>query len=83
MPQRWAADIVAQLFMHGIEAQELAKKIGWHPKYLSVVLNGHRTPKGAEQKIVNALNKLIIEKQFDFKENEPKKLKDDENNGGG
>lgn len=41
---------------------EIAEEVGWHPKYLSAVLNGHRSPKGAEEKLTAALDKIIERK---------------------
>lgn len=39
-----------------------AAEVGWHDKYLSAVMNGHREPKGAEAALRAAFDRLI-EKQ--------------------
>lgn len=62
MPARWTADIVAEMHLNGITAKELAAEANWHEKYLSAVLNGHREPKGAEQTVKNALQRLVARK---------------------
>ena len=59
MPAQWTADVVGKMHLHRIAAKALAEEIGWHEKYLSAVLNGHREPKGAEEAVRSALNRMI------------------------
>lgn len=59
MPEQWTADIIAQMHLHKIKATELAKELDWHPKYLSAVLNGHRSPGGAETTVRGALSRMV------------------------
>lgn len=47
------------MHIKGVTAKQLAKMVGWNPKYLSTVLNGHYEPKGAEEKLRAALTRLI------------------------
>ena len=63
MPAEWTGDIVKLLHLHGITREELAQKLQQHPKYVVAVLNGHRTPEGAEAKYRAALDELIKEKE--------------------
>lgn len=62
MPAQWTAEVIGQMHLAGITSKQLAEKIGWHEKYLSVVLNGHREPKEAEQTVKAALESLVAEK---------------------
>ena len=48
----------------GITAKQLAEEAGWHPKYLSQVLNGHKDPKGAKEKLSAALDRIKERKQL-------------------
>ena len=59
MPAQWTAVIIGQLHLNGITAKELAAEANWHPKYLSRVLNGLVEPKGAEEKLTAALDRII------------------------
>lgn len=59
MPEQWSAQIVGRMHLYGITAKQLAAEVGWHDKYLSAVLNGHRTPRGAEAALTEALERLI------------------------
>ena len=62
MPAQWTGRIVGELHNNRITLKELAKEVGWHDKYLSQVINADQPPKGAEQKLTAAVNRLI-EKQ--------------------
>ena len=62
MPAKWTADLLGEMHLAGVTAKQLAAEVGWNPKYLSVVLNGHKEPKGAEKKLNEALGRLKNEK---------------------
>ena len=62
MPAKWTADLSGDMHLAGVTAKQLAAEVGWHEKYLSAVMNGHREPKGAEAALRGALGRLI-EKQ--------------------
>ena len=59
MPAQWTADVIGLMHLHEITAKQLAKSIGWNPKYLSQILNGRVTSKLAEEKVRAALQDLI------------------------
>ncbi len=59
MPAQWTGQIIGEMHIAGITAKQLAEAAGWNPKYLSAVLNGHRTPKTAEQTLREALDTLL------------------------
>lgn len=58
MPAQWTAEIIGEMHLSNITAKRLAEEVGWNPKYLSQVLNGRVTPKGAEEKLREALERL-------------------------
>ena len=62
MPAQWTGEVVGEMHLNSISAQELSRKMGIHPKYFSAIMNGHREPKGAEEKVRAALDELIREK---------------------
>lgn len=61
MPAQWTAEVVGEMHLHKITSVQLAEKIGWHPKYLSAVLNGKRSPKKAESSVRIAMKEIIDE----------------------
>lgn len=62
MPAQWTAEVIGEMHLNGITAKQLAAEAGWHEKYLSVVLNGHREPKNAEATLKAALERLVSDK---------------------
>lgn len=58
MPAQWTAKLIGEMHLAGVTAKRLAAEVGWHEKYLSAVLNGHRNPKGAEEKLWSAMRRL-------------------------
>lgn len=58
MPAQWTADIVGEMHLMRISKRQLAEEIGVTPEYVSMVLNGHREPIGAEQRFREAINSL-------------------------
>lgn len=59
MPAKWTGDLIREMHLSGVTAKQLAAEVGWHEKYLSAVMNGHRDPKGAEQTLTAALRRLV------------------------
>lgn len=59
MPAKWTADLIGEMHLARVTAKQLAAEVGWHEKYLSAVMNGHREPKGAEQALRAALERLV------------------------
>ena len=62
MPAQWTANLLGEMHLAGVTAKQLAAEAGWHEKYLSAVLNGHREPKNAEQTLRAALDRLVEKK---------------------
>ena len=63
MPAQWTADLIGKMHLYGISSIQLATAVGWNAKYLSTVLNGHKSPSMAEGKLRDALETLITEKK--------------------
>lgn len=63
MPADWTANLIAELHMNRISKKRLAEQLGYTPEYVSMVLNGHRNPNGAESEFSKALNDLIQQKR--------------------
>ena len=59
LPKEWTGDLVGLMHNNKISIAQLAEKLGVRREYVSMVLNGHREPVGAEQKYRSAVNDLI------------------------
>ena len=63
MPAQWTGELVGKMHIYSVSYRELADRIGCSNKWLSMVINGHRSPKNAEQRFNAALDELIKEKE--------------------
>lgn len=61
MPKEWTGELVGLMHMHRITIAKLAESLGVTNRYVSMVLNGHRNPVGAEPRFRAALDRLIKE----------------------
>ena len=61
MPKEWTGDLVGLMHNNRISFAQLAEKLGVTNRYVSMVINGHREPAGAEQRFRTAVNELIEE----------------------
>ena len=59
MSQEWIATLVGRMHVCKVTKKRLADEAGMTPEYLSMILNGHRYPAGAEEKLTAALDRLI------------------------
>jgi len=62
MPAQWTGEIIGEMHIHGITGKQLAAEANINEKYLSAILNGHREPKGAEERLRAALARLCASK---------------------
>lgn len=67
----WTANVVGRMHRYGIKGDELARKCGYSPQYLSMVLNGKKEFSTDEAKtkcrctIFNGLSELEQEVQYE------------------
>ena len=62
LPKKWTGDLVGLMHNHAISSKMLAAELGVTDRYVSMVLNGHREPDGAESKFREAVKKLIADR---------------------
>lgn len=59
MPSAWTGEVVGRMHVNQITNKMLADALGVTDRYVSMVLNGHKAPGGAEEKFNAALDALI------------------------
>lgn len=64
MPKEWTGELVGLMHNHRISNSDLARKLGVTDRYISMVLNGHREPEGAEGRFRAAVTELIQERRM-------------------
>ena len=55
MAEEWTGRIVGMLHTHRITQAELALELGVTSQYVSMVLNGKKSPKGIEERMETAI----------------------------
>lgn len=55
----WTCEVVAKLHYLKMEKRQLAAEAGYSPVYLSMLLNGRRYSKAAEERLLSILNRKI------------------------
>lgn len=63
LPKKWTGDLVGLMHDNKISKTLLADELGVTREYVSMVLNGHREPAGAEQKFRDAVQHIIERKR--------------------
>ena len=61
MKDEWTGHAIGIMHVYGISPVVLAERIGWHPKYLSAILNCKRRTRDAEEKVMQALTVMVDE----------------------
>ena len=63
MLAQWTCDLVGQMHKHRVSKKALADEVGLTREYVSMILNGHRDPSGAEKLFTSALQRIIDRKE--------------------
>lgn len=63
MSEQWIAKIVGKMHIHRIRQIDVAEKLSVTPEYVSAILNGHRSPAGAQQRFEQAVADIIAERK--------------------
>lgn len=63
MLAQWIGDFVGRMHLHRITITQISREMGVTREYLSMILNGHREPPGIENRVNDALDRLIEKKQ--------------------
>ncbi len=64
MRPAWTGEIVRKMHLYNITQTDLAFEMGFRNKsYISMILNGKRTPPNCKERMIAALDKLILTKK--------------------
>lgn len=55
MPAQWTGEVIGKMHLAGISKRDIAKELGVTAAYVSMILNGDRAPKGAEERVRAAI----------------------------
>lgn len=62
MLAQWIGEVVGQMHNYKISKSQLAEHMGVSREYVSMIINGHRSPAGAEARFRSAVNELAAKK---------------------
>lgn len=62
MPAQWAGKLIGKMYVHRVTQKDLAQKLGYHEKYVSMILSGKRNPANAKERFETALEEIIKER---------------------
>lgn len=63
MSVSWAGQLVGEMHDAGITGRQLAKHMGLTPGYVSMILNGKKSPKQVEERFRAAVDEIRQEKE--------------------
>ena len=66
MSVEWTGRIVGMLHTHRITQAELAAEMGVTAVYVSMVLNGKKTPKGIDERMEAAIQAIVKRRNTDL-----------------
>ena len=58
MPEEWTGRLIGDMHNAGVSRAEVARELGVSTAYVTMVLNGIRAPKGAEEKLRAAFERV-------------------------
>lgn len=59
MIEKWTGVLIGKMHNAGVTYEELAKELNCGKPYVSMILNGKRTPPNAKARLENAFNSLL------------------------
>ena len=51
--------MIGQMHIERVSKKALANELGVTPEYVSMVLNGHKSPEGAEERFFEAFKQIV------------------------
>ena len=62
MPEKWTGALIGKMHNNGIKQKDLAEKLGVTNAYAGMILRGERKPPNVRQRMGNAVDELIAER---------------------
>ena len=59
MLAQWIGDFVGRMHRHRVTITQIAQEMGVTREYVSMILNGHREPPGIQERLNEALDRVI------------------------
>ena len=63
MPEKWTGVLVGKMHNAGVTCTEIAQQLGVTKEYVSMILNGKRTPPRAKERLNEAFSAIMQKKK--------------------
>lgn len=62
MPEKWTGDLVGLMHINRVTLAEMGREMGISKNYVGMILNGVRTPPGAQERFEAAFERIVQRK---------------------
>lgn len=62
-PQKWTGYLIGKMHNENVTYDDLAKELHCSKSYVSMILNGQRSPDGARRRLYSAFEKVVARRQ--------------------
>lgn len=59
MPEKWTGKLVGRMHNERVRIEDIANQLGVSKGYISMILNGKRTPDGAKERLNGAFTAIL------------------------
>lgn len=59
LTKKWTGNLVGLMHDNKVSKTDLAAELGVSREYVSMILNGHRAPSGAEERFMGAIQRIV------------------------
>lgn len=59
MKDKWTGDLIGKMHIHEVTYDDLANELGVTKAYISMILNGSRTPETAKERLQGAFQRVL------------------------
>lgn len=67
MRDKWTGVLIGKMHNADVTYDDLAKELGCGKAYVSLILNGKRTPPNAKERLENAFNSILEKRKNEVK----------------
>lgn len=62
MKEEWTGELIGKMHNNNVTYEQLAQELNWTKGYISMILNGGRSPEGAREKLEEAYNMILLKR---------------------
>lgn len=63
MREKWTGDLIGKMHNENVTYDDMAAVLGWTKGYISMILNGTRSPAGAQERMEEAFASILEQRR--------------------